>query len=94
MAFSQNGQGYLLWDLFFHLLCGFGAIILAPDKLESQSGANDSDHSLVSTKNLSEKMARWVDPTAGNFTQKCAKTRPHYDITHTKPQTQNETKIF
>jgi len=37
MTFSQNT--YLLWDLIFYQNLGFGAIILAPDALESQSRA-------------------------------------------------------
>jgi len=39
MAFSQNGQGYLFWDLNFYLIFGFRAIILASDMLEKQSRA-------------------------------------------------------
>jgi len=37
MAFSQNGQSYLLWDLNIYPIFGFWALILAPDTLECQS---------------------------------------------------------
>ena len=52
MAFSQNDQGYLLWDLNLYAILGLLSIILAPDKLESRSGTQmiDSDYSLVSKK--------------------------------------------
>jgi len=36
---ASNGQGYLLWDLNFHPIFGFGAMILAPDMSASQSKA-------------------------------------------------------
>jgi len=35
VAFSQNDQGYLLWDLNLYPIFGLWAIILAPDMLES-----------------------------------------------------------
>ena len=38
MAFSQNDQGYLLWDLNLYPIFGLLAIILAPDYPESRSG--------------------------------------------------------
>jgi len=37
MAFSRNGQGYLLWEYNFYQIFVFWAIILGPDQLESQS---------------------------------------------------------
>jgi len=37
MAFSQYGQGYLLFDLIFHQNLGFRAIILDPERLKSRS---------------------------------------------------------
>jgi len=39
MAFSQNGQGYLLWDWNFYQIFSFWAIIFVPDMLECQSWA-------------------------------------------------------
>jgi len=39
MAFSQIGQGYLLWDLNFCPISYFWAIMLAPDMLASPSRA-------------------------------------------------------
>jgi len=49
---------------------------LTPDK--------ESDDSLVSKKNL---MAHWVSAQGQVNLAKKAKTCPHYDITHRKPQT-------
>jgi len=37
MAFAQIGQVYTLWDLMFYQSFSFGAIILAPETLESRS---------------------------------------------------------
>jgi len=37
MAFSQIGQGYILWDFKVYPIAGFWAIGLAPDMLESQA---------------------------------------------------------
>jgi len=34
VTFSQNDQGYLLWDLNLYPIFGLCAIISAPDKLE------------------------------------------------------------
>jgi len=36
--FSQNDQGYVLWDLTLYAIFGLWAIVLAPDKPQSQSG--------------------------------------------------------
>ena len=53
MAFSQNDHGYLLWDLIFYQRCGFWAINLEQEMLESQSkGSKYSDYSLVVSQKL------------------------------------------
>jgi len=39
-------------------------------------------------------MARWVGAQGRVNLAKKAKTCPHYDITHIKPQTQNKKKFF
>jgi len=38
VAFRQNDQGYLLWNLNIYPIFCLWAIILAPDKPQSQSG--------------------------------------------------------
>jgi len=39
-------------------------------------------------------MARWVGAHGQVNLAKKAKTCPQYDVTHSKPQTQNENKYF
>jgi len=57
-------------------------------------GSKDLNHSLVSKKNFSQKTARWVGAQRQVNLAKKAKTWPHYDVTHRKPQTQNDKKTF
>jgi len=52
------------------------------------------DHSLVSKKDKSKKMAHWVGTQGQVKLAKNARTSPHYDIAPRKPQTQNEKHLF
>jgi len=57
MAFSQNGQGLPFAGLTFYQNFVFLAITFEPGMLDGQSIApKTEDHSLVSTKNLSQKI--------------------------------------
>jgi len=47
-------------------------------------GSKDSDDSLVSTKNLKEKMSHWVGAQGQVKLAKRAKTCPYCDVTHKK----------
>ena len=77
---NQNGKSYLLWNLIFHPIFMFWAIILAPDMLARQSRSLKTlDDSLVSKKTWAKK---WL--AQGQITS-AKKAQKHAPIT-TSPQ--------
>ena len=57
-------------------------------------GSKDTDHSLVSKKNLSQKMDHWVGTQGLVKLAKNVKTSSHYNITPRKPKSTTKKFFF